>query len=587
MSQIDGLHSATIRFGVFELDTGTGELRKRGVKLRLTDQAYRILKALLEQPGEIVTRARLKERVWSDGTFVDFESAINKSVSQLRTVLGDSGQNPRFIETMAKRGYRFIAPIQPSGQSDISPSIIVFPFENLTGDSAQTYFADGLTDMLTTALGQSKGFRVVSRTSAKASMTASMSLSAIGREFRVDSAIEGSVICLEPKLCVTVRLVDIHSGLLIWQSEYDSEIGSLLSLCDQMVHAITAELNPSKGPQALSKQRPLPSSPEAHLAYLRGRYLWNRRTERDLYGSIKEFERALGFDSGFALAHTGLADAYVLLGIWGVQPPHMAFRMARRSAERALELNATLAEAHTCLAEVLKDYDWDWPGAEREYRLAINLNPNYSTAHHRYAQLLTSLRRHKEAAEEIEMARRVDPLSPAINAYVPYIYLASRDCARALDEGQRAVELEPYSPLAHWHFGRACLFYGSLSEALSELENASKLSGHLPMWRAELSFARALAGDASGARAILNELTTLARTSYVSPYDLALCYAGLEDRSAALDHLEHAYRERVMRIIAIGDPEFDGIRQEHRFCSLVERLRLPNTQLNSHRDSLE
>ena len=350
---------------------------------------------------------------------------------------------------------------------------------------------------------------------------------------------------------------------------------NLLVLCDRLTQAIAAEINGSPVPPRVSG-RPSPVTRAAHLTYLKGRYFWNKRTEKDLYCSIGEFQRALAIDPGFALAHTGLADAYVLIGIWGFEASHSAFRMARRAAERALELDDGLAEAHTSLAEVLKDYDWDWPGAESEYRRAISLNPNYSTAHHSYAQMLVSLMRYAEAAEEIELARRVDPLSPAINAYVPYIYLAARDYARAADEGRRAVELEPYSPAARWQFGRACLFSGDVSQAVTELETASNLANRRPMWQAELCFARARAGDRSGAAAILSEMTALARSSYVSPYDLALCHAGLGHAEAALDHLEHAYKERVMRIISIGDPELDGLRLEPRFASLVERLRLPS-----------
>jgi Flp pilus assembly protein TadD len=239
-------------------------------------------------------------------------------------------------------------------------------------------------------------------------------------------------------------------------------------------------------------------------------------------------------------------------------------------------LDETSAEAHTSLGEVLKDYDWDWAGAESAYRHAIALNPNYSTARHFYAQLLVTLARYAEAAEQIELARRVDPLSPAINAFVPYIYLAARDYARAADEACRAVELEPRSPVAHWHFGRACLFFGDVSQALAELETASDLANRRPMWQAELCFARARAGDRSGAEAILSELTSLARNTSVSPYDLALCYVGLRDSAGALSHLELAYRERVMRIISIGDPELDDLRLEPRFASLVEGLRLPH-----------
>jgi len=564
---------ATIRFGLFELDTRTGELRKRGIKLKLGDQAYCILRVLLQSPGEVVTREQLKETVWPDRMFADFDSAINKSVSQIRTTLGDNGPNPRFIETLSRRGYRFIAPVSGGPASGThARSIVVLPFENLTGDPALAYLADGITEILTTGLGGLSRVRVISRASAKACAAAGKSLAAIGRDLHVDTVVEGSVMG-SAVLRVNVRLVAIHSDCVLWQSKYDCEPENLLTSCDRLTEAIAVEINASPV-QPRQLERTLPATPAAHLTYLKGRYFWNKRTEGDLYRSIEEFQRALTGDPDFALAHAGLADAYVLLGIWGLQPSHSAFSTARRAAERAIKLDHNLAEAHTCLAEVLKDYDWDWPAAESHFRRAIALNANYSTARHYYSQLLVTLRRFPDAAEQIEFARRIDPLSPAINAYVPYIYLAARDYERAAAEGLRAVELEPHSPVAHWQFGRACLFSGDVTRALAELETAAHLANRRSMWQAELCFARARAGDRCGAEAILSELISLAERSYVSPYDLALCHAGIGNTGAALDQLEDAYRERVMRIISIGDPELDGLRLEARFTFLVERLRL-------------
>ena len=460
----------------------------------------------------------------------------------------------------------------------------MLPFENLTGDAALAYVADGITETLTTGLGALNGVRVVSRTSAKAAVAAGRSLAAIGRDLHVNIVVEGSVM-RAGQLRVNARLIDIHSDRALWRGKYDCEAEGLFAICELLTEAVGAEIKPSTARRGVAQRRS-PQPPAAHLAYLKGRYMWNKRTERDLYHSIEEFNLALEIDPGFALAHAGLADAHILLGIWGLESSHSAFRTAMRAAERAIELDDGLAEAHASLAEVLKDYDFDWPAAEREFKRAIALNPNYSTAHQFYAQLLVSLGRFEEAAEQIELARRVDPLSAAINAYVPHIYLASRDYERAVAEGQRAVELEPDSPVARWQLGRACLFSGDVSRAVAELETGSKLANRRTMWQAELSFGRARAGDRSGAETILREMTSLAEGSYVSPYDLALCCAGLEHIQEALDYLERAYQERVMRIIAIGDPEFDGLRQEPRFVALVERLGLPSlTGKNSPRSS--
>jgi tetratricopeptide (TPR) repeat protein len=376
-------------------------------------------------------------------------------------------------------------------------------------------------------------------------------------------------------LRINARLVDVQSERVLWQGKFDSEITDLFPLCERLTQAIAGEVKASPLQPGHAARRSRSPAPEAHLAYLKGRYFWHKRTGEDLYRSVAPFQRALAIDPGYALAHTGLADAYILIGIWGLEPSHSAFGMARRSAERALELDDNSAEAHASMGEVLRDYDWDWSGAESEYRRAIALNPNYATAHHFYAALLVTLTRYSEAAEEIELARTVDPFSPSITAIVPLIYLAARDYTRARQEGQRAVELEPHSPIAHWMFGRACLFEGDLSRAVTELETASDLANKRSMWQAELSFARARAGDRSGALAVVTELTGLAQSKYVSPYDFAVCYAGLGDAATALNFLEDAYRERVMRTMAIGDPEFDSLHGEPRFVKLTRKLRLP------------
>jgi DNA-binding winged helix-turn-helix (wHTH) protein len=435
-----------LRFGVFEVDPDSGELRKGVSRLRLREQPLRLLLTLIEHAGLVVTREQLRQRLWPDGTFVDFDRAINKSVSELRDVLGDSASRPRFVETLAKRGYRFVSSVEEVPRS-------------------------------------------------------------------------GSL----------RQRTDFHS--------------------------------------------------DAQLAYVTGRYLWKRRTVADLYSSVRCFDQALEIESSCAVAHAGLADANVLLGIWGLQPPDIAFGAARRAATRALALDPNLAEAHTSFAEVLKGYEWDWRQAERRYQRALSLRPDYAPAHQCYAQLLVSLRRYSEGASHIEQARRADPVSPAINSFLPYIYLAGREYGRAVREAQRAVDLEPHAPLAHWHLGRAYLFSNHVESALGALEHAATLAGPASMWEAELSYARARAGDHPGALRLLSELIERAGRDYVSPYDLAVAFTGIGDHESALDHLEQAFAQRVMRIVGLGDPEFDDLRADPRYRRLLDRLRLPGAPI--------
>lgn len=435
-----------MRFGVFEVDSASRELRKRGARLRLSDQPLRLLLALLDQAGQVVTREQLRRRLWPDGTFVNFDRAINKAVSELRAVLGDSASRPRFVETLSKRGYRFVCPLEEASLSPLA-------------------------------------------------------------------------------------------------SKYDGFLS------------------------------------DAQRACLTGRYLWNRRTATDLYSSIGYFEDALEIDGGCALAHAGLADASVLLGIWGLRSPDVAFGAGRRAAARALDLDPNLAEAHTALAEVLKGYEWDWCQAERHYQRALELKPGYATAHQWYAQLLVSLRRYKEAASHIELARRADPVSPAINAFLPYVYLAGREYGRAVQEAQRAVMLEPHAPLAHWYLGRAYLCSNQAEHAVAALEYARVLGGTASLWAAHLGCARARAGDQAGAWTLLSDMIARARLEYVSPYDLAIAFTAIGDQGAALDSLEQAFEQRVMRIVMLGDPEFDGLRTEPRYKRLLDRLRLPSAPM--------
>jgi DNA-binding winged helix-turn-helix (wHTH) protein/Flp pilus assembly protein TadD len=431
-----------VRFGVFEIDSESGELRKRGLRLRLRDQPLRLLLVLAENAGRVVTRDQLRYQLWPDGTFVDFDRAINKAVSELRSVLGDDPSNPRFVETLSKRGYRFLAAVE-------------------NGRNCATAWEPG----------------------------------------------------------------DVES--------------------------------------------------DARLACVRGRYLWNRRTVADLHASIRYFELALEIDRTCTLAHVGLADTHLLLGIWGLQPPDAAFGAARRAATRALEREPELAEAHTSLAEVLTGYERDWRQAELRYLHALSLRPGYATAHQFYAQMLVCLGCHSKAAFHIEQARRADPVSPAINSFLPYIYLAARQYGRALQEAQRAVDLEPHAPLAHWTLGRAYLFSNHVDEAVRTLEYALTLAGPASMWTAALSYAQARAGNRSGAMMLLSQLIERGRDEYVSAYDLAIAFTGIGDYPSALDHLEQAFTQRDMRIVNLGDPEFDGLRPEPRYRRLLDRLRLP------------
>jgi len=567
-----------VRFGNFEFDSRARELKKSGRRVHIGDQPLRLLNLLLERPGALVTREELQSALWSDGTSVDYETAINKAVSQLRTALGDSPSSPQFLETLAKRGYRFIGAVERSAETPVARdrvrSVAVLPFENLTGDPSQQFLADGLSDALITALGSASGLRVVSRTSTRASQTMNRPLSDVARLLRAEACVEGSVSQSGDTVRIAVRLIDAAEERVIWQARYDERRETLLAFPDALARTLTAELGTSMPSTPVAKAQG-GVRPGALAAYLRARYLWNLRTAKDLATSIDEFKRAVALDPDFALAHAGLADAYLLMGIWGLRPSGETYGAALRAAERSLELDPNLPEAHTCLGEVLKGYRWDWEGAEQRFLRALTLNPSYSMAYQWYAQLLGCLGRHDEAIVQIERARQTDPLSPAVTTFVSRIYLLARNYDRAVAEGTRAVGLEPYSPLAYRNMGRALFFAGQSEAAIAAFEQAVQLEGSVPMWQADLCFARGRSGDVAGALEILSSLQARERTGeFISPVDLAVCCTGIGDTTGALDYLERAYAERVMRVMTLRDPEFDELSGTPRYRALLTRLRL-------------
>lgn len=574
VSATTGPYMAVFRFGSFELDTQTGELRKRGLRLRLNNQSCRIMTALLKNPGQVISRDELKQQIWPDGTYVDFDRAINKAMSQLRAVTGDSASAPRYFETLSKRGYRFIGVLQdpvPSLNREIRV-LLVLPFANLSGQAAYDWVADLMTEAVITSVASATTLVVMSRTTTMSCKSVRKPLDALACELGIDAAVEGSISSAGPWLRATVRFIRTDGERLIWQHGYDLPSDSGIANMARDVGSHIGVHTKSSRPGAKLVQEDTP----AHRAYARGRYLWQRRTAPGLYGSLQHFQKASEADSRFALAYAGISDAWLVLGMLGLEPSQIAFSNARSSAQCALELEDSLAEAHNCLAEIRKAYDRDWDGAERQYRHAIALDSGCATAHHFYAQLLLTLGRHAEAVDEIEEARRAAPLSPAINAYLPYVYLAAGQYEIALREAELAVELDPHIPLAHWNLGRACLFSGQNSRALQCLDRAADLAGPSAFWQSELAFARARNGDHEGARRILKDLIAESQHTYVSPYDLALIFAGLGERELALDRLEQCAEERVSRVTSLGDPEFYEVRGEPRYRRLLDRLRLPH-----------
>jgi TolB-like protein len=425
-----------VRFANCEVDLPAGEIRKAGIRIRIQHLPFKILEALLERPGEVVTREELRSRIWPNEPFGDFDQAVNIAMAKLRHALGDSAEKPRFVETLPRRGYRFIAKVeQPPASASIvgKKMLVVLPFENLDGDAGQEYFADGLTEEMIAQLGQlnPKRLGVIARTSAAQYKGTRKPINEIARELRVDYVLEGSVRRDAQRVRITAQLIDVADQTHLWSQSYDHEMRDILGVQQDVAkhvgRALAFELLPE--PKAASQ----PADPAAHEAFLRGRFYWGQRSEQALSKAMGYFEQARSLDPRFSLAYSGIADCCGLLCWFGALTPREAGPRAGNAAETALELDDSQSEAHASMALVHFWYEWEWRKAEEEFRKAIELNPSYAPAHHWYASYLNSLGRLDEAQVELQRAQDCDPLSPIIRMSAADVYFFSRQYDRAID----------------------------------------------------------------------------------------------------------------------------------------------------------
>jgi len=390
-----------VRFGVFEVDLRVGELRKRGVKIKLQDQPFQILQILLERSGEVVTREELRGRIWPADTFVDFDQGLNNAIKRLRESLSDSPDNPRFIETVPRHGYRFI------GNLGATPgrikSLAVLPLENLSRDPEQEYFAEGLTEALITTLAKVGELRVVSRTSAMLYKGVHKSMREIARELDVDAIIEGTVLRVGRRVRITAQLIDAAKESHRWAESYERDLRDVLALQTEVAQAIAREIRIKLTPLDQARfAEVVPVEPDAYEAYLRGRYHWNRRSGEGLGKAIHYFQQTIAEDPTYAAAYSGLADCLSALGWWGFVSPNEG---CGKATLQAVELDPSLSE----LAWASMLYDYDFAAAEREFERSVELNPHYPTAHQWFGLYLAMMGRYEEAYTELKRAIRLDP----------------------------------------------------------------------------------------------------------------------------------------------------------------------------------
>ncbi|MGC2257425.1 MAG: winged helix-turn-helix domain-containing protein [Candidatus Sulfotelmatobacter sp.] len=624
--------SGILRFDGFELDTRAGELRKAGVKLRLQGQPIQVLAALLNSAGELLTREQLRAEVWPAETFVDFDHSLHNSIARIREVLGDSAGTPRYIETLPRRGYRFIGTVEkaglentplsaPAGSSVEAPaappqtkarailmvalsiivaiaaaltlitffshrasatpsvrSIAVLPLANFSGDPAQEYFVDGMTDELITDLAKIGALRVISRTSVMRYKGTKKSLPEIAKELNVDGIIEGSVTRSGQRVRITAQLLYGPTDKHLWAETYERDLGNVLSMQSEVAQAIAQQVRAQLTPNQQSQLRVAHVvNPAAYDDYLRGRlYFTNEFTKPDSLRKAQHyFEDAIQKDPNFALAYAGLADTYVFLAYAGALQKDLAYPAAHNALAKALQLDDSIGETHDTLGALSSSFDWDFATAEREFNLAIALAPSYSCAHEDRAIVLALVGRRAEALAEIA---KIDQLDYGFSAAhtESLVYYELRDYPSLVDSSRRALLSDPRDWFQHYALGVGYEGTGKLPEAIAEYQKAIETSGGSPDPTVALAHAYAGVGRKAETQKILRDLERESSKVYVSPNLIAMLYATLGDKDTAFKFLEKACLEKSLGTPGYlkSDLRIDNLRSDPRYQNLLRRAGL-------------
>ncbi|SRR6266496_5357 len=624
------------RFGVFQLDVAARELYKHGIRFKLQDQPIQVLTFLLERAGQVVSREDLRERLWGADTFVDFDHSLNISVNKLREALGDSASTPRFIETLPRKGYRFIAPviaeepvqaapaaIEPSPPAASAPPprakshlaliitgaavllivglmvwmrtwlrpasgtqgkmlMAVLPFENLTGDHQEDFFIAGLHEEMVTQLGRLHPARlaVIARTSVRQYAEQRKPVDQIARELHVNYVLDGSVREMRNRFRITAMLIQTSDQTQLWAETYDVDMGDILKLQESLARRVSDSLSVEFLPEAQRELRVTHTqNAAAYEAYLRGRYYWSFETRASVYQAIDEFQKSIQLDPNYASAYAGLADAYLVLGGYGFVPPDQAFPQGKRAAAKALELAPNLSEGYKSLGFIALYYDWDWPESERLIRKAIELDANNQLAHEFFCSPLHVQGKLDEAEAEARIAMELDPMSGWAHDDLAWVLMTRHRAEAAVVESQRAVELNPAFAAGHLSLAVA---YGRLRQydkALQQVRIAEQNGGD-PTRVLEIEGSTlALSGDMAGAQTALQKLLSLKPPNRISPYSVALIYTAMGRKNEAIDWLEKGYRERDSWMPWVGVlVEWDSLRQEPRFVELMKKMKLDTVQ---------
>lgn len=581
--------SRVVRFDCFEVDLAVGQLRKRGTRIRLRDQPFQVLASLLERPGELVTRESLRQKLWRDQVFVDFDNSLNIAVARLRTALSDSAEHPRFIETLPKRGYRFIGNLSslPSTSDEgptRRPRLAVLPFVNLSGDPTQDYLSDGVTDEIITALAglAPEQLAVIARTTAMHYKGTHKDVTRIGHELNVDYVVEGGVRRENGHAAINVQLIQTNDQAHLFAKRYEAELRDVFQLQDSIAQDVAARI-PAIARKVLDGR--VAKKPTENLAayteYMKGRHEMWKWTPEGVSKAKQHFEAALARDPNFALACDGLAELHWHLGFWGFAPPDQMEPIRRFYALRAFELDPTLAETHALVAfrpektDYNGPYSYNWTETLKLMAHERDLNPNSPLIRVRYATVLMVLGRADQAAAELECALESDPLSLEVRFWLVEALFFARQYERALEQARRLVQLEPEHHVAHMMLGLVYLGLQRFEEGVASLRRAVEISAEFPLMLGWLGLALGLSGRTAEAKTMLERLHAISSQRFVLPTSFAWVHLGLGEIDATFTWMEKAIDRNDGWVPVVHSfPFVDRLRPDPRFTALLRKMNL-------------
>lgn len=593
-----------VRFGAFEVDCTTGELRKSGIRIKLHEKPFQILLALLEHPGDVVTRKELQERLWPGQAFVEFENGLNNAIGRLREALGDTAESPRFIETIPRHGYRFLAEVASSlpkpgariprgwvitaavvlaavvvglflrlnrAQAQPIRSVAVLPFRDLGTGKQGDYFAAGMTDAVTTELAELNVLKVVSETSVARFKNTTEPIPQIARALGVDGVVEGAVLQEGDRVRITVQLIRAGTDRHIWADSYERQLTNILALQAQVAQGVASAIDVNLSPAATRKAAPPRQvNASAYQAYLEGHY-YVRETSEEFFRAKGYFEQSIELDPSFAPAYAGLSDYYCKVSD-GALPSEGALSECGNYAEQALRLDPNSPEGHLALANFYC-LNWNWSGANQEYQRAIALAPGLADAHEWYATYLDIMDRKAQSLAEAERAVELDPLYPHAHDTLAAAAFISGEYGRALEECHKILELTPNGPGGQACMAQDLMYTGRFKEALSDLDKGIALTHRGPGFLSLSAIAYARLGQMQQANKLVEEIEADGKRQHVSPGFLAQAFAAMGKEKEAMDDLEECYKLHDTALVSLKiDPFWDPLRSDPRFQKLLREM---------------